>query len=574
MKRCTLTVFMIALFVNNNSIFAQVASRFDVLITEIFADASPSFGLPPNEFVEIKNVSASSYNLKDWKLSDGSSTATISINYVLQPDSLVIICMNSAVSNFSSFGNAIGVANFPSLDNDEDLIFLLSKDGITLHAVKYNKSWYQNDLKANGGWTLEMFDTKNPCAGINNWKASIDPKGGTPGKNNSVNGINKDDMPPSLVRAFAIDSVTVIAVFDETVDSLAASFASRYRLDKNIDKAVHAIPVRPLFTEVVLIFSNPLAVNTIYTLIVSEITDCAGNVINTNNQSNTGLSSTADTFDVVINEIFFNPKSDGFDFVELYNKSKKIVDLQHLYIANRNSTGVLDNIKQLSVIPYLFFPGDYIVITENTRWLSQNYSVKNIDNLLQLPTLPSFPDDKGTIIVANQQGKIIEEILYDSKWHFALLNSHEGISLERIDYSAPTQNKNNWGSAASTAGFATPGYQNSQFMADPQMNGMILVNPTIFSPDNDGFDDRATISYQIATPGHVANMTIFDASGRLVRYLVKNATLGLQGNFRWDGLDDKMQQLPVGIYIVFTEVFNLRGKTKKFKNVVTLARKF
>ena len=74
--------------------------------------------------------------------------------------------------------------------------------------------------------------------------------------------------------------------------------------------------------------------------------------------------------------------------------------------------------------------------------------------------------------------------------------------------------------------------------------------------------------------GYVANITIFDASGRIVRNLAKNATLGLQGNFRWDGLDDKQGKLPIGSYIVYTEVFNLNGKRKSYKNSVVLARRF
>ncbi len=106
----------------------------------------------------------------------------------------------------------------------------------------------------------------------------------------------------------------------------------------------------------------------------------------------------------------------------------------------------------------LLFPEEYLVVTQNIRWLRVNYVVKNIDNLLELPSLPSLPDDKGSLVIANQQGKSIEELQYDSKWHFSLIDNDEGISLERIDYSAATQNKYNWTSAASTAGFATPGY--------------------------------------------------------------------------------------------------------------------
>jgi hypothetical protein len=106
------------------------------------------------------------------------------------------------------------------------------------------------------------------------------------------------------------------------------------------------------------------------------------------------------------------------------------------------------------------------------------------------------------------------------------------------------------------------------------VQGQITVTPKIFSPDNNGFDDFATLQYQMSEPGYVANITIFDAGGRPVRYLTRNAILGIKGQFRWDGLDDKSNKLPIGIYIIFTEIFNLQGKTRKFKNTVTMARPY
>jgi hypothetical protein len=105
------------------------------------------------------------------------------------------------------------------------------------------------------------------------------------------------------------------------------------------------------------------------------------------------------------------------------------------------------------------------------------------------------------------------------------------------------------------------------------VQGTVKITPETISPDNDGFDDFATIQYDFPAPGNVANISIFDAAGRPVRYLQRNALCGTQGFFRWDGLGDRAQPLAVGIYVLYTEVFNLDGKSKKFKNVVVLARK-
>ena len=573
MRQTWLTIVIPLLISLTSLVSAQTPRRFDVLITEIFADPSPSVGMPQNEFIEVKNVSSIPIDLKAWKFGDGNSLTTITTGLLLLPDSIAIICATSAVANFTSFGRAIGLSNFPALDNDADVIFLRSIEGITIHAVSYRKSWYGNELKSNGGWSIEMIDTKNPCAGSTNWSASIAAAGGTPGKKNSIAGINEDLVTPVLVRTYAIDSMTVAAVFDEPVDSLTASDATKYRLDKDNANPLLALPAGPLFNEVILKFSHALNDRVVYRLTVEGITDCKGNVASAQTVK-TGLPSMADELDVIINEILFNPKADGYDYFELYNRSKKIIDLQYLYSANKSATGSLLNVIKLSEIPYLIFPDQFVVFTTNKRWLTQSYVVKEYSDILELPSLPSLPDDNGTLLVMNLQGKIIEELQYDSKWHFPLIENKEGISLERIDYTMATQQKDNWTSAASTAGYGTPGYQNSQFKADILMQGVISTSPKVFSPDNDGLDDMLMISYQMLTSGYVANVTIFDAQGRPVRYLATNATLALQGNIRWDGLDDDQKPLPVGIYIVFTEIFNLRGKTKKFKNVATLARRF
>jgi hypothetical protein len=189
-----------------------------------------------------------------------------------------------------------------------------------------------------------------------------------------------------------------------------------------------------------------------------------------------------------------------------------------------------------------------------------------------MKTMPSFSNDKGNVIVLNAQGKIIDEVNYSDKWHFALMQNTKGVSLERIDYNG-SSTQNNFHSAATSSGYATPGFKNSQYKIDQEISGEISVSPEIFSPDNDGHEDFATINYNFPSPGYVANVTIFDASGRPIRSLQKNALSGIKGDYRWDGLDDKNKKLPEGIYIIYTEIFNKEGKKKQFKNTIVLARK-
>ena len=83
--------------------------------------------------------------------------------------------------------------------------------------------------------------------------------------------------------------------------------------------------------------------------------------------------------------------------------------------------------------------------------------------MLQLSSLPSFPDDNGIVVLLNRNQKVIDELHYDHSWQFALISNEAGVALERIDYNKPTQDQNNWTSAASTTGYGTPTYQNSEF---------------------------------------------------------------------------------------------------------------
>ena len=112
---------------------ATQPARFDVLITELMADPTPSVGLPPSEYVELRNVSQQAYNLVGWKLSDGSGTATINQQLLLQPDSFVILCATGAAASFTGLGRTAGLSNFPSLDNEGDLLVLRSAGGMVVH---------------------------------------------------------------------------------------------------------------------------------------------------------------------------------------------------------------------------------------------------------------------------------------------------------------------------------------------------------------------------------------------------------------------------------------------------------
>lgn len=549
---------------------AQTPDRFAVVITEIMADPTPTVGLPNAEYIEIKNLSAVALPLNGWKLSDKTTTAVLNTAFILQPDSVVILCTNSNAAALAAYGSTVGAPSFPSLDNDGDVLILRSPQDRIIHAVGYEADWYGDETKKAGGWSLEMIDSQNPCTGKENWKASVNTLGGTPGNTNSVNGNNADATPPQLKRAYAVDSLTVVLVFDEPLDSSSAAAVSNYNLPAYTITA--ATPLAPLFQAVQLQLATPLQPEIVATLTANNLTDCKGSSISAYNHARIGLSQPATARDVVINEILFHPRPGGSDYVELYNRSNKVIDAATLLIANRNSSGAAASLKKIAEEPLLLFPGDYLVLTENKTELARQYLVKNEDAVWQPASLPSFPNDKGTVVLLRNNGDRIDEVAYTKDWHFGLIADDAGVALERIDPNDVSQKAANWHSASSSAGYGTPGYQNSQYRQAETVKATVTISPAIFSPDNDGRDDIATISYQLEETGYVANVFLFDAAGRMVRQLVKNDLLGLEGSWRWDGLDERHNKLPIGTYIVFTEIFTLEGRKKSFRNTVVLAR--
>jgi hypothetical protein len=171
---------------------------------------------------------------------------------------------------------------------------------------------------------------------MNNWKESADASGGTPGRKNSVDGNNKDVTAPGIVRAYASDASTIVVLFDEPLDSSKAAVKNNYSISDGVANPLTALPVGPLYNKVILTLSTALTVNKIYTITVTGVTDCGNNAIGAGNNTRVGLAAaTSDSLDAVVNEILFNPKSGGYDYVELYNRSNKILDLKPQF--NRSS---------------------------------------------------------------------------------------------------------------------------------------------------------------------------------------------------------------------------------------------
>ena len=530
---------------------AEVPAKGDVIINEFMCDQSPVVGLPEVEFVEIYNRSTKVFNLQNWQLGDSSSFGTIGSNVWLLPGEYKILCATGSIVDYP---NGVGVTSFPSLNNSGDEIILQSDLGVILDQIEYTSAWYQDANKDDGGYTIERINSNLPCSSSQNWSASNNPNGGTPGMINSIDNPQPDTQNPSIVETVAITASGIQIQFSEGMDSTSLVNAT---LNTSPSLTEQNRVVLGEFPEMMTVnFIESFQTSQTYSYTLSQVGDCSMNLATLSGSF--ALADNPVVGDVIINEIMFNPLTGGSDWIELYNTSDKLLNLKNWSFANYDD----DTISNQKVIAtnYLLQPHDYVVVGKDSTHVLQNYSAAIPGKFLYL-ILPSYNNDSSTIYLSAPiplSDGLMDKVSYSDEWHFRLLDDDKGKSLERLNPEGRSQDPGNWHTAAEAIGFATPGQENSQYYPAISSGQVSFTSETI-SPDNDGFEDVLQINYEVDEIGLLATITIYDDRGRKIKTLTSSELLGQRGTLVWDGVDDNGAKASIGTYVLVFEAFKVDG---------------
>ncbi len=548
----------------------ETAEVNDILINEIMIDPAPTVGLPNVEYIELYNNSDKIFDL--WQSSiQKEDNSYFFDSYILQPGEYLIVCNQTDVNSLLGFGNVLGMSSFLSLSNNADAFSLKNEGGQILDEVAYNLGWYQDGDKLDGGWSLELINPNSHCEFETNWRASVDLSGGTPGRKNSIFDENKAIPEARLVDLFVTDQEQLGLQYNIAVDEMLLTDPNNYTITPPL--AIQSIfPIGTNDNQILIQFSDPMEIGVEYTIVPNSIVDCLGNET-TSNSLIFGKPEIPESGEILINEILFNPQSGGVDYLELYNNSDKIFDMSKLSLGNL----MLEDTSVIGITTnFLLFPASYVALTENPAITIENYFVED-PNALRFTNLPSFSDDEGnvTLIRSDLSGAnfIIDEFDYNEDFHSPFLDDANGVSLERIDFNAPTQSASNWHSAAASAGFGTPTYVNSQIGTLGSTEDLLTLPKKVFSPDADGFEDLLFIQFNTGSTGYIADVRIFDSEGRFVKHLLRNELIPVEGTLRWDGLTDDSGKAGMGIYILLAEFISESGEVKQAKETFVLAAK-
>lgn len=536
-----------------------VTGIYDVVVHELMIKPAPAIGLPPFEYVELRNRSSHAVQLQRWTLAVNKREITLP-PYLLQPDSLVLLCAPAA---HFAVPNVLPADRFPPLPDDSGLVVLYNDRREVRHAVAYTDAWYGLPTSARAGRSLEMCDPLQPCSGKINWTASPSPAGGTPGTYNAAARTLTTDTRPDLYFIEMPDSLHLLLHFSKTLDSAKAALTAGYQVSTSPVAAVTVLS--PLFNIVSLRLASAVDTGTVT---LQGITDCDGKESGLKNSLSFARPLPPVPGDVVINELLFDPPAGVPEFIELHNRSAHAVSLRNVFLCARKADGQRGPAKRIAAGGRLLLPGQWLAVTTAADRLCGYYRCTSPENVQEVASLPSMPAEDGALqLLADSM--VLDEVSYASAFHFPLISQPKGVALERRD-SAHTVR---WISAAASAGYATPGYANSFPWPDMADNARVKVEPAVFCPDDAAPANRATLHWDLPGAGWVGNVTVFDATGHPVCRPARNMTMGNKGNLYWDGFGENKVLLPPGIYIFLIEIFDLKGRVKRWKQPLVMARK-
>ncbi len=459
----------------------------DIIINEIMY--APSSGEP--EWIEIYNRSSNTINLKGLSVSDNSTKVkVIQNNFNLNANSFLVISKDSSILNLYNVGSPIVLASFPSLNNTGDAVVIKDSLNVVLDSLEYLPSWGGST----GGKSLERISVNGGSTLQSNWGTSQSLQKATPGKVNSITPKNYDlkisSFKPDKDFAIIGESINFQIKIKNIGLSPPNNFQIQFYKDINKDSIAQS-------NELISSLSgNSIQPNdsVVYNVSTDNFENGVNQFIAKINFSNDEDTSNNVAFakisatqinekrnDLVINEFMYAPTSPQPEWIEIFNRSNKTINLKNYKIADENDTVVV--VKNLISLN----PKEYFVITKDT-------SIKNYYNLKSKFVKASFPtlnNSGDRIILIDSLNRTIDSLEYVFIW-----GGSNGRSLERKDPDMSSTDSSNW--ATSVSPFkATPGEINSVTQKDFD----VAVSHINFTPAKPLFGDDVSITATIKNIG-------------------------------------------------------------------------
>lgn len=525
----------------------------DVVINELMADPTPVVGLPEGEFVELYNTTDYPISLGGWLWSD-PGTDGILPDFVLQPKTFVLLVPPAAASSWVGYGPVLEVQPWPLLNNDQDWLRLRSNTGLLLDSVHYQVSWLGNVVKQQGGWSYERVSPSSSCVDSSNWKASQHPNGGSPGQPNSILGTPLPPPLPQLQYALWLPGDSVLLRFSQAVqpgvlllegDTLALPVSGKVAHQWKIPLPASADTTRPSG----------------YLLRTSDWRDCHGQA-SSPAQYRLGKGELPMAGELLFNEIYYRPATAGTSYFELFNASTRIIDLSKTIISAADSDWQPSQAIALSSLPFVLFPNQYLVFCRDTAALQRDFGAVPLQNRLQMSSWPTLNQSGGRLVLLDQAGQTINQLLFNDSLHHPLLSETRGMALERLEGSS----QSNFGSAQ-TSIRGTPGQKNSRTHLFQVMRAGFTAEPAMIRPDQ---WEQTRIQFS-ANSAKMLKVEVLDTGGKALATLLPLQLCTGEMELFWDGTVQGAA-LETGTYLLQASFYEDNGETGRLLQRIVINR--
>jgi hypothetical protein len=343
---------------------------YDIVINEIMCDVNPSPEyLPQHEYIEIFNNSNYNIDLEGWTFQIGDNSVRDFPGITIPSGEYGIICEDEAEDEFSDLGICIPFLNPSELTVSGKRLLIKDNNGAIIEDLTYSDEWYDDPTKDDGGWSLERIDPQNYCGQNENWTASEDTRGGSPGTENSVYALNPDFSAPEVLSIEYVSSKQINIHFSENVVRSLAEDTLQYVLN-SVEYPHSALVSSESNSIVILHFNNVFNIGS-NTINIQNIEDNCGNIMDEFNGSfeyerifplsvdvdplgkqliihfseKVDSAAAVDTSNYFVNENVGNPQSAHFK-----NNDSSIVLLQfeNEFVLEQNYILTISNIKDVN----------------------------------------------------------------------------------------------------------------------------------------------------------------------------------------------------------------------------------
>ena len=421
-----------------------------LVITEIMSDPDPPVwpppqGLPPVEYVELYNPGPVPVQLRGFRLSD-QTTTTLLPSHTLDPHETVVLVPWASLETWRAWealqGNPskvafLGLEPWPNLNNEGDGIRLESHDTLVLDTFQYDLSFWKTLQQKQGGWSLAKINPLCPCADTLQWIPSIHPRGGDPGA--PMDTTNKECAPTGslVVEDAQIDpSGWVHLRFGTAVhrhpgtrvtlvlDGQATDLVPEPRWDQ-LSQSLWILPLplhlRPDPGQTCLVRCKGWLACNGDTLCDQEI--------------QTGIGIPAKNGDVLITEVYPRPWVDAWPWIEVCNRSEKVLDASRIWVVRTDLNGQTLDGNPVGNPLDAWLPGMCYILTRNPKMIQTEglrvcKSNQSASRMFRYD-LPPLPGGGAFVELQDPTGQRLDRISYHDSCFHPLVQNPEGLSLER-----------------------------------------------------------------------------------------------------------------------------------------------